>query len=168
MRINITSSYCNCVLKKLCSNLYNLTHAYLIHNLAPQVLGHGDGRGYTEFILLANRTQVVHHIMATLRYLVNDVCVSFFGDDREHIFCVRGISVGYLLHGLIPFYRDSRIVVRCVGNIGQHPVFYVGFLQIGYIHKLHASCIKGEQEHVSCECLRFVKVEGSQIMQLCY
>lgn len=80
--------------------------------------------------------------MATLRYLGYDVCVSFFGDDREHIFCVRGISVGYLLHSLIPFDRDSWIVVRCVGNIGQHPVFNVGFLQIGYIHKLHASCIK--------------------------
>ena len=34
--------------------LYHLTHAHLIHDLAPQVLGHGDGRGYAEFILLAN------------------------------------------------------------------------------------------------------------------
>ena len=25
-------------------------HAHLIHNLAPQVLGHGDSRGYVEFI----------------------------------------------------------------------------------------------------------------------
>lgn len=152
----------------LCLNLYYLTHAHLIHDLAPQVFGHGDGGGYAEFILLANRTQVIHHIMATLRYLVYDVCVSFFGDDREHIFCVRVISVGNLLHGLIPFDCDSMIVVRRMGNIGQHPVFNVGFLQIGYIHKFHSSCIKGEQKHVSCECLRFVKVEGSQIMQLCY
>ena len=141
--------------------LYHLTHAHIIHNLAPQVLGHGDGGGYAEFILLANRTQVVHYIMATLRYLVYDVCVSFLGDDREHIFCVRGMSVGYLLHCLVPFDRDGRIGVRRMGDIGEHPVFNVGFLQIGYIHKFHASCIKGEQEHVSGECLRFVKIEGS-------
>lgn len=90
--------------------LYHLTYAHLIHNLAPQVLGHGDSRGHAEFILLADRTQVVHHIMATLRYLGNDVRVPFLCDDREHIFCVRGISVGYLLHGLIPFERDSRFL----------------------------------------------------------
>src|SRR5574344_2259020 len=90
--------------------LYHFTYAHLIHNLAPQVLGHGDGRGYAEFILLANRTQVVHYIMATLRYLVYDVRVPILCDDREDIFCVRGISVGYLLHGFVPFDRDIRIV----------------------------------------------------------
>ena len=104
--------------------------------------------------------------MATSFYLFCFISISFLGDDREHILCVGGIFVCYLLHCLVPFDRDSRIVVRCMGNIGQHPVFNVGFLQIGYIYKFYSSCIKGEQEHVSCEILRLIKIESLQIAQL--
>lgn len=73
---------------KVC--LYHLTHAHLIHNLAPQVFGHGDGGGDAEFIQLLFYNFEVFLMHATDSYsssteVEDELAVTVYADNVAFI-----------------------------------------------------------------------------------
>ena len=67
-----------------------LTHAHLIHNLAPQVFGHGDGGGDAEFIQLLFYNFEVFLMHATDSYsssteVEDELAVTVYADNVAFI-----------------------------------------------------------------------------------
>src|SRR5574344_2438018 len=76
--------------------------------------------------------------------------IPFFFDDREKKVCfVSRVFCNDFSHTLLPL--DAQLLSRLSSTIGQNAIFYVCLFEICHVHERHASCVKAEHEHITCE-----------------